>query len=309
MPHITFIHGIANKPPEGELLKIWLSALADESLGNNDGINPGTYGITSSMIYWADVLYEKPLEEAMHESAGESTDLNAEEPGMEWLKELPAEEYAVIKKLAGKLLVEEEGAAAQQKAVTEFEANLERIPLPWPVKRLLMKILLKDVHHYLFNFSFSPRAGTTYKVQDEIRQRVLTKLKQVNTDRHIIVSHSMGTVIMYDCLKRLADCPAVDAVMTIGSPLGIAEVQDCLKPEWTRQDGFAAKIKGPWVNVYDKLDPVTGFDGNIANDFMKNNKKIIEVINEQNEGAWRHDISKYLRRPMLRAALSRLLDL
>lgn len=315
MPHITFIHGIANKPAEDKLLKIWLSALEDESLGNDDGINPGTYGITTSMIYWADVVYEKPLEESVHESAEslESTDktvMKEDDPDMEWMEELTGDEQKIILQLADKLLADEETIEASPRMPeSAFVKKLERIPLPWAVKKRLMKVLLKDVYHYLFNSSFSPRPGTTYKVQDEIRNRVLNKLNAVNTDRHIVISHSMGTVIMYDCLKRVGACPAVDALMTVGSPLGIAEVQDCLKPEWTRKNGFAEKIKADWVNVYDTLDPVTGFDGNIANDFMKNSNQVIEVINEQNEGAWRHDISKYLRRPKLREALSKLLNL
>lgn len=119
----------------------------------------------------------------------------------------------------------------------------------------------------------------------------------------------MGTVISYDCLQRVADCPAVDGFMTIGSPLGIDEVQDKLQPGWTCDDGFPAKVRGGWVNVFDSLDPVTGFDGDIANDFKKGGSEIIEVINEPNWGKWRHDISKYLRGPKLRASLAKLLDL
>ena len=66
MPHVTFIHGIANKPPADELLEIWRRALADDG-----GINLSAKGITSSMVYWADVLYAKPAEEEdSHESVG-----------------------------------------------------------------------------------------------------------------------------------------------------------------------------------------------------------------------------------------------
>jgi hypothetical protein len=116
-------------------------------------------------------------------------------------------------------------------------------------------------------------------------------------------------VIAYDCLKRVPDCPPVDGLITIGGPLGIDEIQDMLKPEWSREDGFPAKLRGPWVNVYDTLDPVTGFDGNIANDFRKGGNEAIEVINEQNEGMWRHSITKYLGKPKLRAAIAKQLGL
>ena len=56
MAHVTFIHGIGNKPAADELHRIWLQSLA----AGLDGINLGAEGITSSMVYWADVLYSEP---------------------------------------------------------------------------------------------------------------------------------------------------------------------------------------------------------------------------------------------------------
>lgn len=120
----------------------------------------------------------------------------------------------------------------------------------------------------------------------------------------------MGTVIAYDCLKRVADCPQVDALMTIGSPLGLDEIQDKLRPEWSRDNGFPAKVMAAgWVNVYDKLDPVAGLDPKLANDYRRNADAIVEDINEQNYGKWRHNISKYLGGQKLRDALTAQLGL
>ncbi len=312
MPHITFIHGISNKPKEEQLIKIWLDALSENLLGNNDGINLSSSGITSSMIYWADVLYGDPVAEESFENASgfENNELVAnkeEEPDMSWRETVKGEEKEIVDKLAAKFsfdsLVNDDFAPPK----AEIARSLERVPLPWFVKRRLMKWLLRDVHHYLFNKNFSPRTGFNYDVQNEIRNRVLKKLKEVKADKHIVISHSMGTVIMYDCLKRVSECPAIDGFMTIGSPLGIDEIQDKLSPEWTRESGFPEKLKGSWINVYDMLDPVTGFDGNIANDFRKGGDEIVEVINEQNWGPWRHNITNYLSGPKLRTALNRLL--
>jgi pimeloyl-ACP methyl ester carboxylesterase len=127
---------------------------------------------------------------------------------------------------------------------------------------------------------------------------------------HVVVSHSMGTVIAYDCLKRVPEAPAVDALLTIGSPLGLDEIQDKLAPEWTRDDGFPwEKVGGAWVNVFDRLDPVAGFDPDLANDYRRRGNNVVEDVNEQNHGTWRHDISKYFGRPQLRAHLRRMLGL
>ncbi len=314
MPHVTFIHGISNKPEEAVLQKIWLDALASDN-NDSDGINLGSKGVTTSMIDWADVLYDNP-EEIVPESAmgglesnEHMADQSETDPDMAWRDQLSGEDKEIIDSLAKKfsfdVLVNDDSIPDKM----EMARRLERIPLPWFIKRRLMKWLLKDVHHYLFNFEFSPRTGIKYKVQEEIRSRVLKKLKAVNTDRHIVVSHSMGTVIMYDCLKRVADCPAIDGLMTVGSPLGIDEIQDKLAPEWNRDNGFPEKLKGDWINVYDMLDPVTGFDGNISNDFKQGGKEVVNVIMESNFGAWRHNITNYFSRPKLRTALTELLKL
>ena len=310
MAHITFVHGILNKPPQDRLLTQWRLALA-----RADGLDLGADGVTAEMVYWADVLYERPEEEEAAVRAEAATD--APEPAATAPPPVPTSvrEASLMAGLAAKY-----GAVAGVEALVDATAaarapgtgeQLERIPLPRSIKKRAMEAYLRDVHHYLFNVEFSPRAGENYHVQDVIRQRAVAALQRgaAKPGPHVVVSHSMGTVIAYDCLKRVADCPAVDALMTIGSPLGLDEIQDELVPEWTRADGFPReRVRGRWVNVYDRLDPVAGFDPAFANDFQRADAPVIEDIHEPNFGKWRHDISKYLAGPQLRAALRRLLQ-
>jgi len=194
---------------------------------------------------------------------------------------------------------------------TAAPTQVERIPLPWPVKEAFLQAFLRDVHHYLFNTRHSPRPGVEYRVQDEIRRRFLADLAAApKHGPHVVVSHSMGTIIAYDCLKRVAGCPAVNGLMTIGSPLGLDEIQDKLKPEWNQADGFpSATVGGDWVNIFDRLDPVAGFDPFIADDFEKAGNQVIRDVEEPNSGLWRHSIAKYLDGARLRDALADLLRL
>jgi hypothetical protein len=318
MAHITFIHGISNKPPEEELHKIWLRALAANTLGNKDGLDISSEGITSSMVYWADILYEKPMEQSSAEEESLSATRNFEsteavagyeerDPDMSWREYLSGAEKKLVESFAAKLSFDV--LLNDEYTPREIDKSLERIPLPWFIKRRIMKQFLRDVHHYLFNYRFSPREGSTFDVQPEIRQRTIKALEDGSKKEppHIVVSHSMGTIIAYDCLQRVKECPVIDGLLTIGSPLGIDEVQDKFAPEWTRENGFPGKLKGAWINVYDTLDPVTGFDGDISNDFKKDGNELIEIINEANWGAWRHNITKYFAGPKLREALAKLL--
>lgn len=311
MTHITFIHGIANKPPKDELLEIWRRAIKE-----SDGINLPTKGITSTMVYWADVMYAKPAEEAdADESVGKDAIVERGDEAIEWRGELGGDERAFVDSLTAKLNFDAPSPEGDDYRPEPSErSGFERIPLPWFIKRRLMKALLRDVHHYLFNTDHSPRPGDSYRVQDEIRGRFVEAIKRdsaANKENgsgpHIVVSHSMGTVIAYDCLKRVPDCPPVDALMTIGSPLGIDEVQDKLKPEWSRSDGFpSVGVKGSWVNVADRLDPVS-IDTNLAGDYKRSGKEIVIDQIQKNGGKWRHDITKYLDRDELRGHLAKLL--
>lgn len=310
MAHVTFIHGIANKPEAEQLVREWRRALA----AGDDGLDLGTKGITSRMVYWADVLYERPAgEQAARESLeGAIERTGAWDVEMGWRAGTGEEERRWVEALAGTLGLDTAPDDEASPPEETIGVELERVPLPWWLKRRLMEALLRDVHHYLFNSRHSPRPGVTYLVRDEIRRRLVEALGEGarRPPPHVLVSHSMGTVIAYDCLKRAEECPGVDGLMTIGSPLGLDEIQDKLRPGWSREDGFPReRLSGAWINVFDALDPVAGFDPRLSDDYRRRGVAAVEDLNEQNWGRWRHDITKYLGGAELRRRLEALLGL
>lgn len=307
MPHVTFIHGIGNKSAPDVLLDSWRRALAKDG-----GIDLGAEGITSSMVYWADVMYEEPKPETdVHESAEDGvadTDEDAVDLGFRDVAS--GEEAEWIANFAEKYNLDAEFGDDEEPPLEEAGVEFERVPLPGWMKKRIMAAFLRDVHHYLWDVSFSPRPGEEFKVQTDIRRRTQDALHAgaESGPPHVFVSHSMGTVIAYDNLKRVPGCPPVDGLVTIGSPLGLDEIQDQLRPEWTRDDGFPTNA-GRWANVYDKLDPVAGFDPEFANDYRRSGEEAVLDINEQNWGKWRHSISKYLVGDKLRQELGSMLSL
>lgn len=316
MAHVVFIHGVSNKPEQAELLKIWRRILRRNE-GGDPGLNLTGKGVKSSLVYWADVLYGTPDEDiAAHESDNEAAAMTADpsieedwrggkdEIGADWIDKM-VERYGFDQPPPG-------GDDNYAPPAEDADGTYERIPLPWFIKRRVMKALVRDVHHYLFNIEHSPRPGCSYQVQDEIRGRFLKVLQDAAADDPplVVVSHSMGTVIAYDCLKRVPGCLAVDALVTIGSPLGIDEVQDKLHPEWTESDGFpSAKVASDWVNIYDSIDVVSRLDPKIANDYKKANVAVVEDINQDNKGLWTHSMSKYLAGSKVRNTFRRLLGI
>lgn len=310
MPHVTFIHGISNKPPADDLLRIWRSALANA----DEPLPLGDLGVSTSMVYWADLLYEKPEEDlSAYEGVLENTAEAIDGAGD---ASLPTprtpQETAFLRGLRAQMtaLSDEELATTELPPVpTEPQGALERVPLPWFIKKRVLNAYLRDVHHYLFDVEFAPPGKPLVHIQQTIRKRFVEALGAANVSApHIVISHSMGTVIAYDCLKRVDDCPAVDGLITLGSPLGLDEIQDQLQPEWTRNDGFPhTKVQGGWANLFDRLDPVCGFDPNLANDYRKGGAAAVEDMAVQNNGAWRHSATKYLRQPSFCSLLRRML--
>lgn len=174
MPHVTFIHGILNKPPPDVLLRAWQRALADGT-----GLDLGAEGVTAAMVYWADVLYEAPEEERPEESLEAATVPEQVDAGAPLDFPMSPKEEVIVAKLAAKFQAVEAGlAGGPVPPVPAGAPEFERVPLPWFVKRRVLEAYLRDVHHYLFNVESSPRPGATYRVQDEIRRRTVQALRQ-----------------------------------------------------------------------------------------------------------------------------------
>lgn len=285
--HVTFIHGMSNKPAAAELRRIWLEALAMPIAGDG-GFDLGAVGVTASFVYWADLFFDQPIPASEYESRAD--ELAESVPGQ---PELPDDDWT--RKMLEKFPLDQE-VAYEEPPSDESTAEYERIPVPWIVKERVMRHFLREAHDYLFNAN---------GLRDTIRARVMDDLNKIPKNaRHVLVGHSQGSFIAYDVLTGVPECKQIDGFLTLGSPLGLDEVQDRLV--WSRNDGFPAKLRGDWVNVYDPFDIVAGFDPNLTNDFRKNGQEIVINIKEENWGSWRHSATKYLKGPLLRKQLRRL---
>jgi hypothetical protein len=285
--HVIFIHGLSNKPPLEALRRIWLDALSAPG-AEDAGFDLSAVGVRDSFVYWADLFYNEPLSAGDYESRSDelanSVDAEMELASDEWMDAMRAN------------FPMEEDQVFDDAPVDEATSEYERIPLPWLVKRQVIKHFLKEAHDYLFNVD---------GIRDKIRQQVMDALVRAGDDSPVVLAgHSQGSFIAYDVLTGMEDCPMVDGLLTLGSPLGIDEVQD--KLVWSREDGFPKRLKGDWVNVYDPFDVVARLDPKLANDFRRNGEQAVIDIKEENWGRWRHSATKYLKGPMLRSHLRRL---
>jgi subtilisin family serine protease len=260
---IVYIHGIANKPPAAVLKCQWDMALFRTDLGDR-----------SRMAYWVNrELYPTPLDEtcaagdvvAVDEDvsskmvrvralgdAAAPLDIDAEIAG---LTSDPVRQ-AWLLKVATKL---EAGTIVSAAEMRTRDVSAKILPLPAPLRRLitrnLTKAFLRDVNDFLF-----------VKDRRDAMEQIFMDRLAAGGGPFVVVAHSQGTMIAYDVLRRLAPAEfQVPLFVTIGSPLGLQEVQDALK-QWTGGRLPFPPCVQRWVNVADRLDPVA-FDNDISNDF------------------------------------------
>lgn len=285
--HITFVHGLANKPPVADLQRIWNEALS-MPVDGDDGLDLGSAGVSNSFVYWADLFYERPLPASDYERVGD--ELTASIEGVAMAPPSGAWVNAMRKHYP------DAGSAYPDPPSAGTLAKYERIPLPNFVKKAIMAEYLREAHDYLFNVN---------GIRDVIRARMMKDLGSCGENtRRVVVGHSQGTFIAYDAMTGLPECPPIDGFMTIGSPLGVDEVQDHLV--WTRENGFPSALRGEWVNVFDRFDLISRPDPYLANDFRKSGNEVVVDCAEESWGTWRHSATKYLKGPKLRNHLRRL---
>ena len=272
------MHGIGNKPIASVLKCQWDQALFGVRLGDR-----------SRMAYWVNRDFY-PTPETTTCADADTVEVEAEEITTHTVLALakgktPAEADPVeleIKALAKNAAQEEWLRRLATKLNDIAEVSGERgaldvtakiLPLPRfareRVARGLTRALLRDVNDFMFNAE--RRNAMTASLTERI---------SAGGGPFVIVAHSQGTMIAYEVLRQLkkADCD-VQLLVTMGSPLGLQEVQDVFRA-WTGTPANTKLARPPcvarWVNVAERLDPVAA-DSDLTEEFdgVENKRKLL----------------------------------
>ena len=135
---------------------------------------------------------------------------------------------------------------------------------------------------------FQNRNNIACDVREVLKQELRPLLS--NSDKVLLIGHSMGSVIAYDALwelSHLEQLPGkVDSFLTIGSPLGMNYVQRRLMGhKYTGKKKYPTNIKH-WVNI-SSIGDVTALDRIFLDDFGEMiNEDIIESIEDHCDGIY-----------------------
>jgi subtilisin family serine protease len=303
---IIYVHGIGNKPAPEVLKCQWDEALFGFSLGER-----------SRLAYWVNrVFYPAPakatckMADATQDgSPAEATGLGIRaiaDPAQGVQPLLPEDatkkkERDALENIAREALQKN---ATPGSAITVADFQTRVLPLPKPLRdfitRRITRTLLKDVHEFLF----------VEERRQAMRESLLARLR-TGGGPFVVIAHSQGSMVAYDVLSSLpADQFGIELLITIGSPLGLQEVQDQLKVITGQPRGLAvpACVKR-WVNVADPLDPVCA-DKQLAGDYAPTNGVRVQDVLRWNVDSPRdpHSGSGYLRLPDVRTEVRAAID-
>ena len=283
---VIYIHGIGNKPEAAILKCQWDRALFDAEMGDR-----------TRLAYWVDrERYQAPEDgtcadgERLRPPAPEWDDIGGAsiKSAREEARLRPADQRR-LDAIAARMLA----ANAPPKAGDKRAKVLPFEPVRAIVTRLITRLFLHDVRDFLFD------AGRRGRMEDTLRRRIAA-----GGGPFIVIAHSQGSLIAYDVLRALKREEAdVRLFVTIGSPLGMDEVQDVLK-------GIGGPLRVPecvarWVNVAERLDPVA-LDPELKGEFARNARGVqVEDVAVRNPD-WQvnpHSATGYLGTEAVRAVV------
>ncbi|MCO8123923.1 S8 family peptidase [Stieleria sp. TO1_6] len=264
---VIYVHGIANKPVASTLKCQWDRALFGTGMGQR-----------SRMVYWVNRdRYPDPLAGTCSDAdLSEGTDLTND---TESLRDEDLNQRMILAADQVDHLMQHNSSHLSEHRRQEIAESLRRLaervdwntqselngphaevlPLPsWArdrITRTFTRYLLNDVYDYCFDPSMA------LEIDNKFRMRVS------GGGPFVVIAHSLGSVIAYRNLCRENFLPAnsVRLFLTLGSPLGIQEIQDNLKPTLEQDQLGKPNCVKHWLNVADRLDPVAA-DPRIAND-------------------------------------------
>ncbi len=281
---VVYVHGVGNKPPPDVLKRDWDKNLFRQDLGNR-----------SKMAYWADLRHKEPLKARLDPESAEAVGAAmfggraspVGEPTLQ-ISESALKELSPQGREFGRAVSERFRTYAGP-VDEKPEIGIEVVPGPSWLGRWLLRQLLeqfvRDADAYFFK-------GQKKEIQDRLRD----KLREL-TAPAIVVGHSLGSVIAYEVLNDPAFASLdIRLFITIGSPLGVEEVQQEVKPLRVPQ------CAPSWHNFADRWDLVA-LDPTLREEFQPKGTVVDAFVN--NPAFNNHSAPGYLSAQQVRAAVGK----
>ena len=151
-------------------------------------------------------------------------------------------------------------AEVSEASLGSAEIRAKVLPVPPFLRRLVTQKITRAFLRDVNDFFFHPDR------RERMEQSLIERIDS-GGGPFVVVAHSQGSMIAYNVLRQLSknECD-VRLFLTLGSPLGLEEVQDLFKQWIGEEDLPIPPCVTRWVNIADWLDPVAA-DHDLRNDF------------------------------------------
>jgi hypothetical protein len=282
---LVLVHGRSQEHKDSKALKVeWLDALA-EGLAKSSLKLP----IADSDVrfpFYGDALYDLTngkSADAAAEIIVRGTDADADEQRFT---------RSVIEEIRQKANISD-----AQLAQAAGEEVVRRGPQNWEWFQGILQAIDRYVPHGSgTSIALFTRDVYQYLKNSAIRQKIEDGVSQAITPgvETVVVSHSLGTVVAYNLLRREGHLRGwkVPLFITVGSPLAITEIRKTLK-------GFAPtrcpECASAWFNAMDERDVVALYPLSTARFPLDPlNPAILNKTDVRNRTRNRHGIAGYL---------------
>lgn len=239
---IIGIHGLGNKPPKYLLKKWWKDAIKEGF--NKNGFDSELPEF--DLVYWADILYEKPLNK--------------------WDKNSPYYIDEPYKKSSKNFALEDH--SFRQEIIDFVSTKLNKIFLNEDktlnysfISDFILEKFFKDLNTYYIE-ECKDESEETCKVKYLIRRRLIEVLNKYKGYEILIIAHSMGSIVAFDVLSFLLPETKIHTFVTMGSPLGLPVVVSKIASEHKKQPNGHKCMSTPpgviksWYNLADINDKI-----------------------------------------------------
>ncbi len=299
---IIGVHGLGNKPPRG-LLKVWWKHSIIEGLRKIEGSQRRFH---LRMAYWADLMYENPLDPKIKDPNHE---LHIEEPYIAEPIPSPMIRHTPWHYLKLAFETVKEKLFLSRNGLANYEVLFD----------MVVKTSFKDLAEYYNNGKTDEQKFEIEPVRNKIRQRLMALIRKYRDHDILIVAHSMGSLIAYDVMTNLPAHYKIKVFVSMGSPIGLPVLREKIAREhgWPASENTllpTPECVESWYNFSDKEDHFAVFH-DLSQFYLPNKKKVApkDYIVENDYKDWvtnnAHKSFGYLREPTLAKVMAEFLGI
>ncbi len=293
---VIYVHGIGNKPDQSILKCQWDTALFGHPMGDR-----------TRLAYWVNREYYPTVEDATC-ATPDRVKVDDDEISTHAIMAMARGRSADDQEVISNEIAALADGDAQKEVLTRISQrmlnattdgppapgtyNARILPFKWFrrfVAPKLTRAFLRDVNDFLY----------VDERRKEMEQSLADRLA-AGGGPFVVIGHSQGSLIAYDVLRQLDPKQFdVELFLTIGSPLGIDEVQDELR------DWAGGKLPFPpcvrkWVNIADPND-IVAIDKDLDGEFQGG--KIEDTTKRNTDPEHPHSGTGYLQMAEVRQAV------